>query len=146
MTGPSSHQLQVAATLDCLDRIHRFLGEVWTASPHVAYDERVRTTLATAELAANVIQHGSGDDAPPPTITLTIEVVGPEVRALLTDDGAPPPCRVPSPWTFDNLHDVPPVLRESGRGLHLVRTSADALMYHRDRNENHWTFNVRPRG
>lgn len=145
MTG-TSHQLQVAADLECLDHIHRFLGEVWAASPQVAYDERVRTTLASAELAANVIQHGAPGDGAPPTITLVIEVVGPEVRALLSDDGAPPPRRAPSPWTFNNLGDEPPVLRESGRGLHLVRTSADALMYHRNGSHNHWTFNVRPRG
>lgn len=143
----TARQLQVTAVRESLDHIHAFLEELWSTAPQIAEEERVRFTLATAELAANVVQHGTPDpEGAAPTITLTVEIVGTEIRALLADDGNLPPRRAPSPWQFDNLGDEPPVLRESGRGLHLVRESTDALLHDRDGPFNRWTYNVRPRG
>lgn len=87
------HRLVVEATPPCLERVHALLEAVWTTAPAVDPSVRTRFVLATAELVANVVEHGGGALPQPPRIVFEVEVDdrGPAVRGRIVDDGAAPP-------------------------------------------------------
>lgn len=131
------------ADVALLDEVHALLDDVWAAAPHVDQGMRGRFALATAELVANVLEHGSGGKAPAVAVELVVEVDGDVVRGTLLDTGHLPPrdaarrgLAVPL-----NLTD----LSESGWGLPLLRTSTDELDLTHDGTWNRWSYAVHPR-
>lgn len=159
MTTDSHHELAGPADLARLDEVHDLLGKVWRDAPHVGASERARFTLIVAELVANIIEHGAAGRPEPPHLELTVEVRGGAICGTLTDDGAQPPRSAPggrrlsrpTPADTPGAPDTPitaleiGALRESGRGLLLVRSVADDLALTHDDGRNRWRFVVRAR-
>ena len=94
----------------------------------------------------------------PPQFDLEIEARGDALHGFLTDDGREPPRGAPggrrftrdpsephtptgTPIPDDAIHAI----RESGRGLLVVRSSADELALTRAAGRNRWHYVVRPR-
>lgn len=158
MTDDSHHSLAGPADLARLDEVHDLLHAVWRSAPHLGASERARFTLIVAELVANVIEHGAIGRTEPPHLELTVDVRGGAICGTLTDDGAEPPRSAPggrrlSRATPGNASEpATPItdaeigaLRESGRGLLLVRSVADDLALTHDGQRNRWRFVVRAR-
>ncbi len=159
MTIDAHHSLVGPADIARLDDVHELLDAVWRDAPHIGSSERARFTLIVAELVANVIEHGATGQPDPPSLELTIEIRGGAITGTLRDDGAPPPRGAADgprlttpPASFHGPHETttthphdPTALRESGRGLLLVRTVADDLALTRQGGHNHWHFTVRAR-
>lgn len=155
-TGDTHHALAGPADLTTLDDAHHLLDAVWRDAPHLGASERARFTLIVAELVANVIEHGATGRTDPPHLELTVDVRGGAICGTLTDDGAQPPRSAPggrrlSRPTPPTLPEPPisdleiSALRESGRGLLLVRSVADDLALTHDGERNRWRFVVRAR-
>ena len=149
------HRLVVDATPPCLARVHALLDAVWADAPGIDKSVRTRFALATAELVANVVEHGGGALPPPPRIEFDVEIdpAGGLVRGRIVDDGAAPPddaasrpaevAEDPADPVLD-LEDLD-ALAESGRGLAAVRAAADELRHERRDGHNVWVYAVAPR-
>jgi anti-sigma regulatory factor (Ser/Thr protein kinase) len=153
-----AHRLVVDATPPCLDHVHGLLETVWADAPAVDASVRTRFALATAELVANVVEHGGAALPQPPRLVLEVDVQPSSggVRGRIVDDGAAPPADAasgppggdPDPFAepaidLDEL-DLD-ALAESGRGLAAVRTAVDELRHERSSGRNVWVYVVRPR-
>lgn len=142
MTG-GPFVLEVDATPPCLARVHGLLASVWEQAPDVAEADRTRFAIAAAELVANVVEHGGGGGGNPPWLKLEVELLaGGAVRGRLADDGVEIPDAAPE--AVPDLDDID-LMAESGRGLALVRASADEVSYERAGGRNEWRFTVRRR-
>lgn len=160
------HRLVVEATPPCLEHVHALLEAVWTTAPAVDPSVRTRFVLATAELVANVVEHGGAALPQPPRIVFEVEVDdrGPAVRGRMMDDGAAPPedaaagpavgASEPFPADPGDGPDGAPsslddaaldALAESGRGLEAIRAAVDELGHERRDGRNVWVYVVRPR-
>jgi anti-sigma regulatory factor (Ser/Thr protein kinase) len=156
VTGTLDHHHAGPATLGVLQDVHTLLADVWESAPYVGASERARFTLIVAELVANIIEHGCVDVAQPPNLELTVGVGSGVIRGTLIDDGAKPPRDAPGGRRLSQpaAHDgaLPALsqvevaaLRESGRGLLLVRSVADDLALTTTAAQNRWRFAVRLR-
>lgn len=151
------HRLVVDATPPCLERVHALLETVWASAPAVDASVRTRFVLATAELVANVVEHGGAALPQPPRIVFEVDVRadGAAVRGRMVDDGAAPPddaAAGPPGGDPDPLAAVAEdddaaldALAESGRGLVAVRSAVDELGHERREGRNVWVYVVRPR-
>jgi serine/threonine-protein kinase RsbW len=155
------HRLVVDATPPCLERVHALLQTVWAGAPAVPESVRTRFALATAELVANVVEHGGAALPKPPRIVFEVHVDEGSggVRGRIVDDGAAPPADAASgppggdPDPFAAAGDDAPdldaldldALEESGRGLAAVRAAADELGHERRADRNVWVYAVLPR-
>lgn len=154
--GDAHQYLAGPAGPGCIEDVHALLDAVWREAPQLGSSERARFTLIVAELVANVVEHGASERDVPPHLELTVDVHGGAIRGTLIDDGAEPPRGAPggrklSAPTHDEASQQPVTgdevggLRESGRGLMLVRSVADELALTREGQRNRWRFVVRPR-
>ncbi|MBO9534433.1 MAG: ATP-binding protein [Solirubrobacteraceae bacterium] len=151
------HRLATSATPQMLDEVHTLLDAVWHDAPHLGPEERARFTIVTAELVANVCEHGAHGMPAPPWLELDVDVRGSAIHGHLTDDGREPPrgapggrkitrapADAPDPpheYTKDEIDAI----RESGRGLLLIRSASDDLALTRVAGHNRWRYVVRPR-
>lgn len=153
------HRLSAIATPQSLDDVHRLLDALWADAPHTALPDRTRFTVITAELVANIVEHGHTGGPMPPQFDLDVELRDDAIHGFLADDGREPPhvapdgrrfTREPAPMDTpatlervpgDDVHATP----ESGRGLIVVRSSADELALTRAAGRNRWHYVVRPR-
>lgn len=156
-----SRRLVVDATPPCLERVHGLLASVWADAPAVSESVRTRFALATAELVANVVEHGGAALPQPPRIVFEVELDDATggVRGRMVDDGAAPPQDAasgppdgaPDPFADPGDDEIDldaldlDALAESGRGLAAVRAAADELGHERRGGRNVWVYVVRPR-
>jgi anti-sigma regulatory factor (Ser/Thr protein kinase) len=146
MSTAGPHHYAGPADLHSLDTIHALLDTAWSHAPHLGASERARFTLIVAELVANIIEHGSHNHPTPPHLQLAIAIDNAAIHGVLTDNGAEPPQPPTNTPTDQEAQPTgQPALRESGRGLLLVRSVADTLTLTRNGEHNHWQFTVRAR-
>lgn len=138
MCARAAHRrtLRVAATPECLERVHALLAELLGDVAGVSDADRIGFETALAELVANVVEH-AGTRGP---VRLTVELrAGPtDLTADLYDDG-PPAVLDPADAAF------PDPLAERGRGLALARAAVDEVAYALEAGVNHWSI-TRHRG
>lgn len=128
-TADQQFHLHAPATPDVLEAVHALLHHFWHHVPDMTDSDRMRFDLAVAEVAANIVEHGSrGAD-----ITLNLRVSPAGVEADFDETGEPLP---------DNIINGAALpeddFSESGRGLVLARASLDEFTYAREGDHNHW--------
>lgn len=86
-------------------------------------EEQDSLAIAVTEMANNAVIHGNKRD-PNKKVHVTVAVVDTEVRMTIRDEGAGF-----NPDTLSNPLDPENLLRESGRGVFIVRSLMDELSY-----------------
>lgn len=116
--------LQLIADRHALADIRAFVRDqltTWEITPEIT----AQLCLAVDEAVTNIVMHGYGGGAGP--VDLTIERTDDGIVIRLEDRASPfDPTTVPAP----DLSVAPPLRAPGGLGIHLIRTSVDAL-HHR---------------
>lgn len=114
-----------------LEKLRRILVTVWEAHPEVPCSVRSEIEIATAEIAANIVEHAGMGRA----VHLRMEVVvlPDQVQVSFTDDGHE------AHVDLDSVH-LPDDMAERGRGLAVARAVLQQLCYQRTEDRNRWTL------
>lgn len=116
----------IAAGPKALDDVQAALDTFWSRHDEVPAGVRVEVGIATAEIAANILEHGCAGE-----LQMEIVVRAGEVQVEFTDSG--------DPAEIDLLHiRMPDEMAERGRGLALAQAALRLLAYFRDELGNHW--------
>lgn len=125
--GSFSRRLRTTARPESLDEVHELLADLWAHDP-LDVPRRIEFESAVAEIAANIIEHTSGDSV---TMTLEVRALPDRIEARFEDDG--------DPVSVDlTAIELPDDLAERGRGLVIATTVLDRLDYRRDGTVNTW--------
>ncbi|MFD7007586.1 MULTISPECIES: ATP-binding protein [Rhodococcus] len=125
--GSFSRRLRTTARPESLDEVHELLADLWAHDP-LDVSRRIEFESAVAEIAANIIEHTSGDSV---TMTLEVRALPDRIEARFEDDG--------DPVSVDlTAIELPDELAERGRGLVIATTVLDRLDYRRDGTVNTW--------
>ena len=119
--------LEGRAELDCLERVHDLVDELWTRVPAVAPTDRHRFETAVVEVAGNIIEHGGADVR----LRLWLQVHPDLVEAHFRDTGR-------SVVLDGAVGQLPDPLAETGRGIALARAVVDEVAYERTGLTNRW--------
>ncbi len=122
---PSSgknYQLTLASKPEAIEDIEKLAAE---AATEAGFNQEEQDSLAIAvtELANNAVIHGNKRD-PGKKVFVNIDVVDAEVRMTIRDQG-----KGFNPETLSNPLDPENLLRESGRGVFIVRSLMDEVSY-----------------
>jgi len=83
-----------------------------------------KLVLAISEAASNAIKHGNKSD-PEKYVNTVIKIYSDKVEIILTDEGKGfNPNTVPDPTSTENI------MKESGRGIHIMKAFVDELKYY----------------
>lgn len=118
--------LEIAVGPATLEDVQGALDAFWSRHHDVPADVRMQVGIAAAEIAANIVEHGSAD-----SVRMQIEITRNEVCIEFTDGG----------WPAEvDLRSVrmPDEFAERGRGLPLAKAALHLLTYCRDEGGNHW--------
>jgi serine/threonine-protein kinase RsbW len=110
------------STLDSVNKAEEMADQ---AAAQVGFDEDTRSgiSMAVREGMINAVLHGNGYD-PAKRVNLTFEQNGPELIVTIADEGKGfMPEEVPDPLAPENL------LKQSGRGIFLMRTFMDEVRF-----------------
>lgn len=119
-------KMNIAAGSEALDEVQAALDTFWSHHDEVPAGVRVEVAIATAEIAANILEHGCAGE-----LQMEIEVRADEVQVEFTDSG--------NPAEIDLFHiRMPDEMAERGRGLALAQAALRLLAYFRDELGNHW--------
>jgi serine/threonine-protein kinase RsbW len=119
-------KLDIAAGPDTLDHVQATLDTFWSRHDEVPAGVRIEVGIAAAEIAANILEHGSAT-----TLHMEVAVVRNEVQVEFTDAG--------NPAEIDLFAiQMPDETAERGRGLALAQAALRLLAYFRDELGNHW--------
>lgn len=119
-------KISIAAGPEALDDVEAALDTFWSGHDEVPAGVRVEVGIATAEIAANILEHGCAGE-----LQMEIEVRADEVQVEFTDSG--------NPAEVDLFHiRMPDEMAERGRGLALAQAALRLLAYFRDELGNHW--------
>lgn len=124
-----SHQITVISPPDTLDAVHELMATVWRKSPEVGPQDQICFETALIELASNVFKHA--DDGGGISCTLTINISGDKLEALLRDSGEPGDIQLTG-------IAMPEDFAESGRGIPLIQALVHELSYAREGEHNVW--------
>ncbi|MGW5147302.1 ATP-binding protein [Rhodococcus koreensis] len=125
--GPFVRRLRMTARPESLDEVHEVLADLWANDPMDVH-RRIEFESAVAEIAANIIEHTSGDSV---TMTLEVRALPDRIEARFEDDG--------DPVSVDlTAIELPDEFAERGRGLMIATTVLDRLDYQRDGTVNTW--------
>jgi serine/threonine-protein kinase RsbW len=122
---PSSgknYQLVLASKPEAIEDIEKLAAEAATEAGF-SQEEQDSLAIAVTELANNAIIHGNKRD-PAKKVFVNIAVVDAEVRMTIRDQG-----KGFNPDTLSNPLDPENLLRESGRGVFIVRSLMDEVSY-----------------
>ncbi len=122
MTAPQRVSHNMESTLDSVNKAEEMADQ---AASQVGFDEDTRGGIAMAvrEGMINAVLHGNAYD-PAKRVSLTFEQKGPELIVTIADEGTGfVPEEVPNPLDPENL------LKESGRGIFLMRTFMDEVRF-----------------
>lgn len=101
-----------------------------------------KAEMCLNEAATNIILYGFDDSARHP-ITIELETTSRSIRITLADDGRPfNPLDAPPPPVVHSLEEAP----IGGLGIHVIRSFAQNVRYHREggRNVLTLTFEAAP--
>jgi len=115
-------KLVLANKPEAIEEIEKLAAE---AATEAGFNQEEQDSLAIAitEIANNAIIHGNKRD-PQKNVHVHIAVDGGEVRMVVRDEG-----KGFNPDTISNPLDPENLLRESGRGVFIVRSLMDELSY-----------------
>jgi len=122
MTAPQRVSYRMESTLDSVNKAEEMAGQ---AAAQAGFDEDTRggISMAVREGMINAVLHGNKYD-PAKKVNLTFEHKGPELIVTITDEGNGfMPDEVPNPLAPENL------LKDSGRGIFLMRTFMDDVRF-----------------
>ena len=122
MTAPQRVSYRMESTLDSVNKAEEMADQ---AASHAGFDEDTRggISMAVREGMINAVLHGNAYD-PGKRINLTFEQTGPELIVTIADEGKGfIPEEVPNPLDPENL------LKQSGRGIFLMRTFMDEVRF-----------------
>ena len=122
MTAPQRVSYRMESTLDSVNKAEEMADQ---AASQAGFDEDMRggITMAMREGMINAVLHGNAYD-PGKRVNLTFEQTGPELIVTIADEGKGfTPEEVPNPLNPENL------LKQSGRGIFLMRTFMDEVRF-----------------
>lgn len=123
--------MEIGGHSDPIAAVHSQLDALWAIHPSIPDDIRMQLQIATAEVAANIVEHtGSGH---PLRIRMSATVVDDQVHVLFTDNGPPADIDLARVTMPDDM-------AERGRGLAMAQALLDRLAYRCDASGNHWTL------
>lgn len=117
-----NYKLVLASRPEAIEEIEKLAAE---AANTAGFNQEEQDSLAIAvtEMANNAVIHGNQRD-PGKKVFITIEVLNAEVRMTIRDEG-----KGFNPNTLSNPLDPENLLRESGRGVFIVRSLMDEVSY-----------------
>jgi len=122
MTAPQRVSYTMESTLDSVNKAEEMADQ---AAAQAGFDEDTRggISMAVREGMINAVQHGNAYD-PAKRVNLTFAQAGPELTVTISDEGKGfDPEEVPNPLAPENL------LKQSGRGIFLMRTFMDEVRF-----------------
>ncbi len=135
MTPRSVHR-EFLADAAGVDEIDRWLEEETQGWPCAA--AMLKARVCAAELAANVMEHGSGPGRPA-RIQMSLSAEDGDVVLEIVDDGAPFDPTRPVAAVSETLEAAAP----GGRGIRTVQGLASTLAYRREDGRNRLRLTVR---
>ena len=119
-------KLEITNGPAALEQIHGALEAFWRKHEHVPQDIRNEIGIATAEIAANILEHARAV-----TVWMELRARPDAVEIEFTDAGDPVEVDL-------DAARMPDDMAESGRGLALAQAALRLLSYFRDEVGNHW--------
>jgi len=122
MTAPQRVSYRLQSTLESVNQAE---GKAEQMAAQAGFPEEVRggISMAVREGMINAVLHGNHYD-PHKSVNLTFEQNGPALVVTITDEGQGfEPEEVPDPLAPENL------LKDSGRGIFLMRTFMDEVRF-----------------
>ena len=122
MTAPQRVSYRLESTLESVNKAEEMADQI---SSQAGFDEDTRGGIAMAvrEGMINAVLHGNAYE-PSKRVNLTFEQTGKELIVTIADEGRGfVPSEVPDPLAPENL------LKESGRGIFLMRTFMDEVRF-----------------
>jgi serine/threonine-protein kinase RsbW len=122
MTAPQRVSYRLESTLESVNKAEEMADQI---SSQAGFDEDTRSgiTMAVREGMINAVLHGNAYD-PAKRVNLTFEQTGRELIVTIADEGRGfVPEEIPDPLAPENL------LKESGRGIFLMRTFMDEVRF-----------------
>jgi len=122
MTAAQRISYRMESTLDSVNKAEEMADQ---AAAQTGFDEETRGGIAMAvrEGMINAVQHGNKYD-PGKRVNLTFEQNRGELKVIIADEGRGfEPENVPDPLAPENL------LKQSGRGIFLMRTFMDEVRF-----------------
>jgi serine/threonine-protein kinase RsbW len=117
-----NYKVVLASKPEAVEEIEKLAAE---AANTAGFNQEEQDSLAIAvtEIANNAVIHGNKRD-PRKKVFVTIDVVDAEVRLSIRDEG-----KGFNPDALSNPLDPENLLRESGRGVFIVRSLMDEISY-----------------
>jgi serine/threonine-protein kinase RsbW len=122
------------ATAQTVDALHGDLDALWSEAGHVAERERMAFTLAVVEAASNVVDHAVPSSPAGVQLGVEITVAPHRLTAEIYEINAEP-----AHVDLDQGRSMN-ALVDSGRGLALMRTLVDTVVYERRDDTNVWVL------
>ncbi len=122
MTAPQRVSHRLESTLESVNKAEEMADQI---ASQAGFDEDTRSgiTMAVREGMINAVLHGNAYD-PAKRVNLTFEQRGRELIVTIADEGKGfVPEEIPDPLAPENL------LKESGRGIFLMRTFMDEVRF-----------------
>jgi serine/threonine-protein kinase RsbW len=121
-SSDKNFKLVLASQSEAIEEIERLAAEAAVLADF-SQEEQDSLAIAVTEIANNAIVHGNKRD-PGKKVFVNIAVNGGEVRMTVRDQGVGfDPDKLSNPLDPENL------LRESGRGVFIVRSLMDEVLY-----------------
>jgi serine/threonine-protein kinase RsbW len=122
------------ATAQTVDALHGDLDALWSEAGQVAERERMAFTLAVVEAASNVVDHAVPSSPEGVQLGVEITVAPHRLKAEIYEINAEPAhVDLDQGRSMDTLVD-------SGRGLALMHTLVDTVVYERRDDTNVWVL------
>ena len=123
--------MEIGGHSDPLTAVHSQLEALWSIHPLIPDGVRIQVQIATAEVAANIVEHtGIGH---PLRIRMSASVINGQVHIEFTDNGPPADIDLTTVAMPDDM-------AERGRGLAMSQALLDLLAFRCDETGNHWTL------
>jgi len=122
MTAPQRVSYRLESTLESVNKAEEMADQ---AAAQAGFDEDTRggISMAVREGMINAVLHGNAYD-PAKRVNLTFEHTGSDLIITIADEGKGfVPDEVPNPLAPENL------LKDSGRGIFLMRTFMDEVRF-----------------
>jgi serine/threonine-protein kinase RsbW len=139
MTAPQRVSYRMESTLESVNKAEEMADQV---ASQVGFDEDTRSgiSMAVREAMINAVLHGNAYDAAK-RVNLTFEQNGPEMIVTIADQGCGfVPEEVPNPLAPENL------LKDSGRGIFLMRAFMDEVRFRKSSSGTEITLIKRLQG